>query len=97
MGNKKAKVNGPTQKIEVVRREALGNLIAYAHWQAEMERATMQDREPDLAKADELFLKDPFAWTKTPKQVFVMWSTKRGEGWEQRLSEVNLHSLYSRR
>jgi hypothetical protein len=91
--SKKAKLNGPTQKIEVVRCNALGNLMAYAHWQAEMEKSTMEDREPDLAKAEELFLKDPFKWTKTPKQAFALWSAKRGEGWEQRLSEVNLHSL----
>ena len=62
-----------------------------------MERAKTEDREPDLVKADELFLKDPFAWTKTPKQVFVMWSTKVGEPWEQRLTEVYLNSLFKRR
>ena len=45
--SKKAKLNGPTQKVEVVRREVLCNLMAYAHWQAEMERAKMEDREPD--------------------------------------------------
>ena len=97
--SKKAKLNGPTQKIDVVRRDVLGNHMAYAHWQAEMERATTEDHEPDLVKTDELFLKDPFVWTKTPKQAFVMWSTKGGENepWEQRLSEVNLHYLFRRR
>ena len=97
--SKKAKLSGPIQKTEVVRRDALGNLMAYAHWQAEMDRAKMEGLEPDLAKADELFLKDPFAWAKTPKQVFVMWSAKRGEGepWEQRLTEVYLNSLVKRR
>ncbi len=95
---KKARMTAPTQTLEPVRPgELLGKLMAVAHFQAEIERARIAEREADLSVADERFEKNPFEWNKTPKQVFVLWSSKRAEGgWEQHVGEASFASLSKR-
>ena len=95
---KKARMTAPTQKLEPVRPgELLNKLIALAHFQAESERAKIAEREADLSATDERFLKKTFEWNKTPKQVFVLWSSKRAEGGgEQHVSETSFASLSKR-
>ncbi len=50
-----------------------------------------------MSVADEQFEKNLFEWNKTPKQVFVLWSSKSAEGgWEQHVSEASFASLSKR-
>ena len=95
---KKARLTAPTLKMEPVRPgELLSKLMAVAHFHAEIERAKIEGREPDLSVTDECFQKNPFEWNKTPKQVFVLWSSKSAEGgWEQHVSEASFASLSKR-
>ena len=96
---KKARLTAPTLKMEPVRPgELLNKLMAVAHFQAEIERAKIAEREVDLNVADERFDKNPFEWRRPPKQVFVLWSLKSGDvgGREQRVDEASFASLSRR-
>jgi len=91
------RLNGPTKKIESLRPcDLLNKLMAIAHFQAEIERADIEGRDPDMAVADALFQKNPFEWgKKMPKQIFVLWTSKyEGGAWEHHVNEVTLSSLY---
>ena len=91
--NKQPRLNAPTQKIDPIRPcEQLNKLMAIAHWRAEIERACLEGRDPDMKIADEKFIKNPFEFGKK-KHVFVLWSSLSEGVREHHLNEVSLSSL----
>ena len=95
--NKAPRLNAPTKRIESLHPcSMLNKLMAIAHFQAEIERAEIQGRSPDMNVADEKFEKNSLEWgKKTPKQVFVLWTSKTEQegGLDHHLNEVVFTTL----
>ena len=74
--------------------EALDKLMAMAHFKAEVLRAQLEQREPDMAEAVAKFNVDATTWSKAPKNVVIIWSYKTLEGaWQLEATEVAFKSL----
>ena len=74
--------------------EALDKLMALAHFKAEVLRAQLEHREPDMSEAIAKYNLDATTWSKAPKNVVLIWSCKTPEGaWQFEATEVPFKSL----
>ena len=78
--------------------ELRSKLFAIACFQAECMRAREECRPVDTNVSDALFDKDTSKWKRSPKQVFVLWTSTTSDGTEEHhATEVNFSTLFKGR
>ena len=87
----------PSVKIEPLHNgEDVSNLMAVAHFQAELKRAELEGTEPDLEKAEELLEKNPLKWQRTPRSVWMLWSASTSKGTVREIEELSFQRYNKR-
>jgi len=91
---KQPRLNGPVHRLQPIAGAALHQVLAVAHFRAEVAKAELESRPVNLEVAEERIEKNAFAWEGKPKHLLVSWSYKTPEGaWRAEVSDANWKAL----
>jgi len=81
--------------MKLSKSEAFDSLIAVATWRAEMLRATEEQRDFDVVKAQDRLELSPWKVDGYYKKVFVLWSSRASdtETWEEHMTAATVNTL----
>jgi len=95
---KQPRLNGPVHRLQPIVGKALHQVLAVAHFRAEVAKAELEGRLVNLDVAEDRIETNAFAWEdKKPKHLLVSWSYKTPEGpWRAEVSDANWKALTAR-
>ena len=91
---KQPRLNGPVHRLQPLAGKPLHQVLAVAHFRAEVAKAELEGRPVNLEVAEEKLEKNAFEWKGKPKHVLVSWSHRTPEGsWRAEISDASWKSL----